>query len=208
MPFSPASHEPRLDEPLLSVGRGGLGLGARGARSLPARATSRMAWMLRLLVCHLLPLCSLLTFFAGSAAALPVGADLPVDAPMCDPAGASVAAVVDIPEVDRGHFEALPCEAQLWIIGGRQDGARGNPFGSHRFGGHHFSDNGAQLSDKAPPPPRELQPSRGRYDGTCELLLAFPVRSEPLVAPPPPFEGLAPRRGHTSVVYRPPVTRA
>ncbi len=202
MPFTPASHEPRLDEPrldepLLSVGRGGLGFGACGVRSLPARVASRGAWMLRLLVCHLLPLCCLLAFAAGTAAALPLGADLQVDAPMCDPAGASVAAAVDIPEVDRGHFEALPCEAQLWIIGWRLDASRG-----------HVGDNGARLSDKAPPLPRELQPSRGRYDGTCEPLLAFPVRSEPLVVPPPPFEGLASRRGHASVVYRPPVTRA
>ena len=211
MPFIQPQHEPRPYEQRHSGLRSELGrlfglpVQGRVAGSLSSAGTSRLPWLLRLLVCHLLPVCCLLGFGAGPAAALPLGVDLQVDAPMCDPAGASVAAAVDIPEVDRGHFEALPCEAQLLLIGWRLDVSR---FGGNRFGHRHFGDDAAQVSDKAPPPPRELQPPRGRYEGTCELCMALPARPEPLLVAPAPFEGLAPSSGHTSIVYRPPVARA
>ena len=68
-----------------------------------------MSWLARLLLCHLLPLSLLLAVSAGTAAALPAD----VEAPMCDPMGASVAARPDIPEVDGGRLEILPCEALL-----------------------------------------------------------------------------------------------
>lgn len=36
-------------------------------------------------------------------------------APMCASDGTSIAALVEIPEIDRGHFEPLPCDAQVLL---------------------------------------------------------------------------------------------
>jgi hypothetical protein len=114
---------------------------------------------------------------------------------MCDPDGASVAAGEDIPEVDRGHFEALPCEAQLLLASWRAD--------APELGSKAVSVRGA---DPAAPPHHPEQP-RARYEGACELGVPFPERAESMPAVFFERDGLAPSRGHARALFRPPVAR-
>jgi len=150
----------------------------------------------RLLICQLLACCCL-WLGAGSAWAAPSlgSADAEPAAPMCDPDGASVAAGEDIPEVDRGHFEALPCEAQLLMAGWRPDAPE-------------FGEKALHFDDREAPPPRPPEAPRSRYEGAREFSVPFPARAEPLLAVRDGGEGLAPNRGHAPSVFRPPVARA
>lgn len=159
---------------------------------------------MRGLVCRLLPVgCGLaffvvLALFSGSAAALEVsarGAGSEVPAPMCDPDGASVAAADDIPEVDRGRFEALPCEAQLLLAGFRP--------GVPEPGSKAVSVRGTEPS--SPPP---LTPPQGpRYEGARALVAVFPSRAEPRVGDFAAGAGLAASVGHAPAPFRPPLAR-
>lgn len=158
----------------------------------------RVAWWLRLLVCQLVA-CFGLTLGGGSAWAVsfPSGSDEP--APMCDPDGASVAAGDDIPEVDRGHFDALPfdalpCEALLIMAGWRLDDPA---FGCT-----------ASFDDRESPPPGPQQLPRPRCEGARELSIPFPERAVPALAMFDEGEGLAPSPGHSRGLFRPPVARA
>jgi hypothetical protein len=122
--------------------------------------------------------------------------DAEVPAPMCGPDGASIPAGDDIPEIDRGHFEALPCEAQLWLATfGKSDGERGCRAVS------------ASDTDPSAPCPT-AQPTRPRYDGAHGFAVPFPERAEPMLAAFAGREGLAPSRGHAPALFRPPVARA
>lgn len=117
---------------------------------------------------------------------------------MCDPDGASVAAGEDIPEVDRGHFEALPlealpCEAQLLMAGWRPDAPE---FGCK-----------ALQFDRESPPPSPPEVPRPRFEGARELAVPFPARVEPTLAACDEREGLAASRGHARGLFRPPVAR-
>ncbi len=168
-------------------------------------AASRPSALGRWLTCCLLPVwCALVLFagsalFARSAAALEpsgrtLGSDVP--APMCDPDGASVAAADDIPEVDRGHFEALPCEAQLLLAGWRLD--------APEPGSKAVSVRGAEQPAPAP----FAQPQRLRYEGACSLAAQFPSRTEPELGDFATHGGLLPSAGHTRTPFRPPVVSA
>jgi hypothetical protein len=161
-------------------------------------------WLMRLLVCQLLPLLCVSVLGSSSAWAASAGsgvdpgtapatADEP--APMCDPNGASVAAGDEIPEIDRGHFEALPCEAQLLLAGWRPDDPE---FGCKalRF----------DARDSSPPGPPEVP--RARCEGAREGSVPFPARAEPTLLASDVLEGLAPSRGHSRALFRPPVVRA
>lgn len=138
----------------------------------------------------------LVLFGAGSAWAAPgpsIGAEEP--APMCDPDGASVVAREDIPEVDHGHFEALPCEAQLLMAGWRLDAPE-------------FGCRAASFDDRGPVPPSPPPMPHSRYEAARELAAPFPERGEPSLAPLDDGDGLAPSRGHERLPFRPPVARA
>jgi hypothetical protein len=111
---------------------------------------------------------------------------------MCDPAGASVAARDDIPEIDRGHFEALPCEAQLMLSGWRLDGPE-------------LGYQAMSFSDRESPIPHPTPSPRVRHEGITELSVAFPERAEPKLVALSVRQGLAPRRGHGRPLFRPPV---
>lgn len=160
-------------------------------------AFERSRWLLRLLVCHLLPVWCLLAVGAAPAAAAVPAPSPPVSAeaaPMCDPMGASVPALPEVPEVDRGHFEELPCEALLLMTGWRLDASE---LGSK-----------AALHDPEPQPPQSLHHYTSRYDGACDFSVAFPSRAEPSVVGAPLRRGLSARQGHELGVYRPPLARA
>jgi hypothetical protein len=147
----------------------------------------------RFLLCQLLAVWCLLVLGAGSASAMASG-DVP--APMCDPDGASVAAGEDIPEVDRGHFEALPCEAQLLLASWRADAPE-------------LGRKPVSVRDADPAAPhRPAQPPGARYEGACEVSVPFPGRAEPAPAVFSGRDGLAPSRGHARAPFRPPVARA
>lgn len=113
---------------------------------------------------------------------------------MCDPDGASVAAREDIPEVDRGHFEALPCEAQLLMAGWRPDAPE-------------FGQKALHFDDREAPPPSPPEAPRPRYEGAREFSVPFPARAEPTVAVGDECQGLASSRGHARSLFRPPVAR-
>jgi hypothetical protein len=112
---------------------------------------------------------------------------------MCDESAASVGAQPFIPEVDRGHFEALPCEA-LWALlahsllkGERLDGTRAL----------------AQGGDSQPPLERnEWIPERPHV--VREATLTLPARGEPCLLARDPRFGLVACSGHARNVYRPP----
>jgi hypothetical protein len=111
---------------------------------------------------------------------------------MCDPSAASVAARPDIPEVDRGRLQELPCEAQLWMAEWQLDAP-------------DFEGLKAAFDHSAPNHSTHFQLPRSRYDGACELSVAFPERAEPVLAPVPVGRGLTPSRGYRRLPFRPPV---
>lgn len=114
---------------------------------------------------------------------------------MCDPNGASVVAREEVPEIDRGHFEALPCEAQLMLSGWRLDAPE---LGCRVM---------ASGERESPAPHPTLAP-RMRQDAVGEHRLSFPARAEPVLTVRSVREGLAPRRGHGRPLFRPPVAGA
>jgi hypothetical protein len=143
---------------------------------------------LRWVLLQLLPawVCVGLTFAAQAAAA-------EEDAPMCDPHGASVAAPTEVPEVDRGKLEAMPCDALLlrWL-------------GS----GYELDSDGPAAGDALPPHAPDLGLERSRPEGVLEMVVALPERAAPQSLPESPFAGLPPRSGHESPLYRPPLAHS
>lgn len=152
----------------------------------------------RLLACAAASFLVSSVLLARSAAALePAGAGgrAPSDepAPMCAPDGASVVAADDIPEVDRGHFEVLPCEAQLLLAGFRPDAPEPGSKSVSLHGG------------EPPQPAQHAAPVRPRNEGARALVPLFPARAEPHVGEFSTFEGLSARAGHARSVFRPPL---
>jgi hypothetical protein len=182
--------------------------GVAGTPAAVARALVRSAWLLRswfirVAFCRRVfcsrALCSLA--LVGSCVLLGAGrawaaADPPPEepAPMCDPDGASVAAPEDIPEVDSGRFEALPCEAQLLLSGLRLD----TPEPGRKF---------VSSSDTEPAPVPHAAPSIAQCDGVRVLSAPFPARAEPASALFGARAGLTPHRGFARGLFRPPVAR-
>lgn len=170
------------------------------ASAVAARIALRrwLARQVRGLFIYLLPAWCLLALGAGNAAAAslaPAGLGATeAPAPMCDPSAASVAAPLDIPEVDGGRLEELPCEARMLMSGWRLDAPE---FGEK-----------AALQDPEPHPPQQLQHHRSHYEGACGFSVVFPSRWGPVVACAPLSRGLAAQPGHQLAVYRPPVARA
>jgi hypothetical protein len=157
-------------------------------------APRRLPFGVRLFLCHVLAVGCLLLLGAGSAWARGLsGSEVP--APMCDPDGASVAAGEEIPEIDHGRFEALPCEAQLLLAGWRLD--------APELGSRATRCDGTDSSAPSTP-----APPQARYEGACELGAPFPGRVEPMPAAFSQREGLEPRRGHARALFRPPAVLA
>lgn len=119
----------------------------------------------------------------------PVASPEVAEAPMCDETGASVAARIIIPEVDRGRLEALPCELVLALFG---DKKLDFPHASARWGNH-----------RPPAEPTEL--TLARADAALALPLLMPERAEPGSLLEPLRTGLGACPGHLRPPYRPPV---
>jgi hypothetical protein len=155
------------------------------------------------LLCQLL-VAGWLLLSAGSASALSLdgalepGLDTVASepAPMCDPDAASVAAQDEIPEVDRGRFESLPCEAQLLLSGWQPDVPE-------------VGRRAARCGDVDPPvPAQHADAARPRSEGVEQAGVPFPARSEPLLAEFGARAGLGASCGFEPVPFRPPVTRS
>ena len=150
-------------------------------------------WFIRVAFCRVAPVACCVLLAGGRAwAAAPDAPEEP--APMCDPDGASVAAPDDIPEVDRGHFEALPCEAQLL-------------FSSLRFDATDSGRKFVSSSDTAPAPVPHAAPSLAACEGARVFSTSFPTRAEPAAALFGARAGLAASRGFSRGLFRPPVAR-
>jgi len=114
------------------------------------------------------------------------------EAPMCDPHGASVAAPTEVPEVDRGKLEELPCDALIRWVGVSID------FGD--------SDTPAVARGSVPPPAPDLHLDRERPEGVLPIvILSLPERVTPQSLQEPAVVGLPPREGYRNLVYRPPL---
>lgn len=131
---------------------------------------------------------------AGAAheEAADVPADKPADkaAPMCALDGTSIAAPVEIPEVDRGHFESLPCDAQALLA---------LPGWQLREGDRQWVD-ARESSHRAPP----LSPSMNDGDGALSVPLYWPERALPSTLASQWCGGLAWQPGHRTRIDRPP----
>jgi hypothetical protein len=145
-------------------------------------------------------LSSALLFSGTAAAAVAIERDSEADvsAPMCDPMGASIAAQpdMDLPFVDRGRFEQLPCEALGLMLR------------SQVLEAHQHSDHAVRAGDPERPeqPAREVE--RTRHDGARGVTPTFPVPIAPMMLDLVKSLGLAPSPGHHRAVYRPPVAAA
>jgi len=111
---------------------------------------------------------------------------------MCDPHGASVAAPTEVPEVDRGKLEELPCDELIRWVGMSID------LGD--------SDTPAVARGSVPPPAPDFHLDRERAEGVLPVvILALPERSAPERLQEPAVVGLPPGDGHSNLVYRPPL---
>jgi hypothetical protein len=116
------------------------------------------------------------------------------EAPMCDETGASIGARMQIPELERARFEALPfealrCEILLALLAGK---------------GLNLPHAAAQLGDrKAPSEPVDLLLSRA--DAAREVALALPAGADAQLLEEPRSAGLGATPGHGRPVYRPPL---
>lgn len=114
-------------------------------------------------------------------------------APMCDVTGASIAAVPDIPEIDRGHVEPLPCDAERLL-----SLLRANVW-----------EPGASVTEAAGWPRRSapaVSPVE-RFEGAWARPIAWPTRGGVALVAFAPARGLEWRPGYPSRVYRPPSPR-
>jgi hypothetical protein len=135
---------------------------------------------------------------AAAAVAAPRGPEADVPAPMCDPMGASIAAQpdMDLPFVDRGRFEQLPCEALALMLR------------SPLLGAHEQADQAVRAGDPERPEQPAREADRTRHDGSRSFSSTFPVPLAPVMLDLMESLGLAPSRGHHRSVYRPPVLAA
>jgi hypothetical protein len=163
--------------------------GGRGRRSaLPG--------LLRAVMCHVLAVWAVLAFAHGATAATlpePVrGAGEEPLAPICDAIGASAGVRAEVPEVDHGRFEALPCEGGItfadWPLSGHDNGREA---ASVRAGASHV--------------PLKPPLDHGRPDGAWAFGFSFPERQAPSIIAAPLTFGLGSSPGHRSAVFRPPL---
>jgi hypothetical protein len=114
-------------------------------------------------------------------------------APMCDASAASIAAAIEIPELDRGRFEPLPCDGQRWLELLRSQA---------REGGIRLI-AGEDVPRRSPQPPS--LPLAGHDSiGAVAMQLDWPERTASSTLEASSYRGLARRPGHPARVYRPP----
>jgi hypothetical protein len=137
----------------------------------------------------------------GARAAQEGAAKAPADqapadraAPMCDLNAMSLDASVEIPEIDRGHFEPLPCDALAPLS---------------LLGSQHREEGGIQLLAARESLPRAPLHSPSLIDGIAALgSLCWPERAAPSTLAAHSHGGLAWQLGHRSRIDRPPSLRA
>jgi hypothetical protein len=133
-------------------------------------------------------------------AAKPVVGTLPgagtLPAPMCDPDAASVAAQDEIPEIDRGRFESLPCEAQLLLSRWQPDVPE-------------VGRRAVRCGDVDPSAPAQhADTARPHPEGAGQAGDPFPARLEPSLTVFGARAGLRASCGVEPVPFRPPLTRS
>jgi hypothetical protein len=106
------------------------------ALRLFALAGSRRVWVAGLAVAALV----MLGVTPDAAAA---------EAPLCDPSGASVAAVPEVRPADSGHIDPLPCDSSLYRAW----------FGIELEEPLVVGSSGFAPEEPAPPPPRQIDPA-------------------------------------------------
>jgi hypothetical protein len=113
-------------------------------------------------------------------------------APMCDRTAASVVAVVEVPEVDRGRLEQLRCDDERWLaLLGWHAGAQGECF--------------IGANERAPQPRQPASGARAtRHEASVSFQPIFPARATPTLLPALRPSGLMRQPGHPSPIYRPP----
>jgi hypothetical protein len=140
----------------------------------------------------------------GASAAQGGAANAPADrppadraAPMCDPNAMSISAPVEIPEIDRGRFEPLPCDGQALLSLLRSQ---------HRESGIQLV-NARESLPRAPVQPPSLNDGN---DGAAAFSgpLCWPERASPSTLAAHRRGGLAWQPGHRSRIDRPPSRRA
>jgi hypothetical protein len=112
-------------------------------------------------------------------------------APMCDNAAASIAAVPEVPEVDRGQFEPARCDVQHLLALLRSDDRAG-------------SANVISGSGEEKPAPLPIRPQQERRDAACSGGQPWPVPSAPSIVAFEAPRGLGWQRGHSVRIERPP----
>lgn len=102
-----------------------------------------------------------------------------------------MAALPEIPEIDHGKLEQLPCDdAWLRWLDSTLEHARAQ----------------AAARDGMPPaPPVELQHARLRMDGVLPLVVVMPWRVQPERLSRSEVAGLPAQPGHRFSIYRPPM---
>jgi hypothetical protein len=134
---------------------------------------------------------------AQEAAEVPADKFVAKAAPMCASDGTSIAAPVEIPEIDRGHFEPLPCDAQALLA----------------LLGLQLREGAIQLvaaRESSPRAPLQSPSLNDRNDGIGALSvpLYWPERAPPSTLGSHWCGGLAWQPGHRSRIDRPPSLRA
>ena len=143
-----------------------------------------------------------LTCSSAQAATLaPPAADDGVDAaPMCDLNATSVAASpdMDLPLLDRGRFEELPCEALALL-----------QLSYLQFSHLRSQDRSDAAESGAPDRPERLplEVERVHYEAARTLPSSLPPRPTAVVSREPDERGLLPSPEHRCGVYRPPLDR-
>ncbi|HTV23067.1 MAG TPA: hypothetical protein VMG12_30470 [Polyangiaceae bacterium] len=111
---------------------------------------------------------------------------------MCDNDAASIAAVAEVPEVDRGRFEpAAPCDVQRLLARLRSDDrARGV--------------NAVAGNDTGRPEPRPSGEQNGSFDAACTGTTLWPLPSPSVSAALGQPRGLGWHPGYSARIERPP----
>lgn len=133
---------------------------------------------------------------AHPVASLPAPVAADQEAPMCDVHAASIAARPDVPEVDDGKVEELPCDVLLKLWGWGKEGS--------------LESDGKTIAARHAAPPRPLETSAvpQRPEAVIEVTLLLPDPGPSALLPESLSEHLRGLRGHRSAIFRPPLARA
>lgn len=113
------------------------------------------------------------------------------DAPMCDRDARCIGGNIEVPELDHGHFAALPCDTLLLLL-------RTNASAPDR----HRSQASATVGED--PRPSLRLDDRMQKELLCGRAFTFSQQASALLCAAPLSTGLAERSGHPPGIYRPP----